>query len=350
MGTPTDKDQKPKSTNSPEQELGDTPVAPWKMPTPEEKKDAKPVRRALKEAIKSVDSQEKADEVMENLESSSAGKTASDVKQTQPPTESTATGAQKVQDTAQSATKSQKAEKVIEETARVLAASVGRQEEALAEAAQEALNPEQQGAPPTLTNTRQREYLRTAVLKRLKPLDALDANIFLAINHLPHTRWMNGFFYALTTMFNIVAPWYGEMGIAALRKRRRVKTILRESVFPLLLTTTLVELVIKSYFRRKRPFISIIQAIVIGKKPGTWSFPSGHAAAAFGGAWLLNHQSPRFSLLRYIVASLVGFSRIYLGDHYPGDVATGSLVGLLSAEFFHRLLNPSKRKRQIRKP
>lgn len=344
MSKPSDKDQKPKTANSPEQELGDTPVAPWNMPTPEEKAQARPVRRALKDAVKSVDSQEKADEVMEKLESSAAGKTEAEVKQVQPATESTAQAAQKVKKAAQSAPDSRKAEKVLETTARVLATSEGREQEAVAEAVQEALNPEQQGAAPTVKDEREREYLRNAVLKRLKPLDALDANVFLAINHLPHTRWLNGFFYSLTTIFNIVAPWYGEMGIAALRNRKQAKTILRESVIPLLLTTTLVELVVKPYFRRRRPFISIIQAIVIGKKPGTWSFPSGHAAAAFAGAWLLNHQRPRFSLLRYIVASLVGFSRIYLGDHYPGDVATGSLVGLLSAEFFHRLLKPSKRK------
>lgn len=345
MSKPSDKDQKPKTANSPEQELGDTPVAPWNMPTPEEKAQARPVRRALKDAVKSVDSQEKADEVMEKLESSAAGKTEAEVKQVQPATESTAQAAQKVKKAAQSAPDSRKAEKVLETTARVLATSEGREQEAVAEAVQEALNPEQQGAAPTVKDEREREYLRNAVLKRLKPLDALDANVFLAINHLPHTRWLNGFFYSLTTIFNIVAPWYGEMGIAALRNRKQAKTILRESVIPLLLTTTLVELVVKPYFRRRRPFISIIQAIVIGKKPGTWSFPSGHAAAAFAGAWLLNHQRPRFSLLRYTVASLVGFSRIYLGDHYPGDVATGSLVGLLSAEFFHRLLKPSKRKK-----
>ena len=40
------KDQESKPTNTPEQKLGDTPVAPWDMPTPEEKAEAKPVRRA----------------------------------------------------------------------------------------------------------------------------------------------------------------------------------------------------------------------------------------------------------------------------------------------------------------
>jgi undecaprenyl-diphosphatase len=345
MSNSTDKNKKSKSTDPPEQKMGDTPVVPWEMPTPEEKAEAKPVRRALQEAIKKVDSPEKADDVIDQLEAVAAEKTEIEVKQAQPPIESPAEAAQKVQKAAESAPESKKTEKVLETTARVLATSDGREKEVVSEAAQEVMNPEQQGGTPTVTNIRQREYLRAAVLKRLKPLDALDANLFLVVNHLPHTRLLNGFFYGLTLIYQAVTVWYIEMGLAALRHRRHAKSILRETVLPLLITSTLVELVIKPYFRRRRPFITIIQAIVIGKKPGSWSFPSGHAAGAFGGAWLLNNKFPKYSLLRYIVASLVGFSRIYLGDHYPGDVASGSLIGILFAMFFYRVFRRSRRKK-----
>jgi len=132
------------------------------------------------------------------------------------------------------------------------------------------------------------------------------------------------------------------MGIAALRNRRITREVLREVTLPLLISGLLVELPIKTYFKRKRPFITIIQAIVIGRKPGTWSFPSGHSAAAFAGAWLLNNKFRRFWGLRYLVAGFVAFSRIYLGDHYPGDVASGSLLGMLFAMFFHRLLRKKR--------
>lgn len=339
-----DTKKRSKSSETPEQKLGDTPVPPWQMATPEEKEQAKPVKRALKEAIKEVDSPEKADEVIDKLETAAADKTVTDVKQAQPPTATPAQAAQKVEQAVDAAPESKKTEKALKETAKVVVSAEGREKEAVSEAVQEVLNPEQQGATPTAENVEQREYLRQAVLRRLKPLDAVDANLFLAINHLPHTRALNWFFYSLTTIFNVVAPWYGEMGIMALRDRRRARDIFRESFLPLLVTSAMTEMVIKPYFRRKRPFIAIIQAIVIGKKPGTWSFPSGHAAAAFAGAWLLNHQRPRLSLLRYFVASLVGFSRVYLGDHYPGDVATGSLFGLLSAEVFHRLFKRRSRR------
>ena len=338
MSTSSKKDKQSKSAHSPEQKVGDTPVLPWEMPTSAEKAEAKPAKRALKKAVAKVDSEEKAEEVIDDLEAAAAGQTAADVEKTQPETATTADAAQQIENAAQTAPQGKGTEKVLETAARVLTAPDPHQREAASEAVQEVLNPEQQGAAPTVDNARQREYLRNAILRRLKPLDALDANLFLAVNHLPHTRFLNILFYSLTVAFNGGVAWYIVMGIAALRNRRKFGDLLWEVGLPLTITTMLLEYPIKTYFKRRRPFISIIQAIVIGKKPGTWSFPSGHSAAAFAGAWLLNRKFPRFGVMRYLVAGMVAFSRIYLGDHYPGDVASGSLLGMLFARLFSRLV------------
>ena len=80
MATSNDKGKKPKPTKLPEQKLGDTPVPPWEMPTPEEKEQAKPIRRALKDAVADVDSPEKAEEVIEKLESSTADQKIKDAR------------------------------------------------------------------------------------------------------------------------------------------------------------------------------------------------------------------------------------------------------------------------------
>src|SRR5512139_2970824 len=103
MTESTNKPKKNRTKNPPEQKLGDTPVPPWEMPTPEEKEDARPVKSALKKAVSKIDSQEKADEVIEKLEAAAAGKTTTDVQKSQAPVHTPAKAAKKVQKAAESA-------------------------------------------------------------------------------------------------------------------------------------------------------------------------------------------------------------------------------------------------------
>jgi undecaprenyl-diphosphatase len=59
------------------------------------------------------------------------------------------------------------------------------------------------------------------------------------------------------------------------------------------------------------------------------SFPAGHAATAFAGAILLSYLAPRAAPLLVLLAAAIGYSRVYVGVHYPGDVLGGALIGVL---------------------
>ncbi|HDZ11068.1 MAG TPA: phosphatase PAP2 family protein, partial [Bacteroidetes bacterium] len=72
--------------------------------------------------------------------------------------------------------------------------------------------------------------------------------------------------------------------------------------------------------------------------PDQYSFPSGHTAAAFLMAQLLGYQLPFLVLPLYILAGLIGYSRIYLRVHYPLDVFFGAVLGFVSANFALKLL------------
>jgi len=82
------------------------------------------------------------------------------------------------------------------------------------------------------------------------------------------------------------------------------------------------------------------------------AFPSGHTASAFALAAILSFavKNKNYSLLFLAAAILVGYSRIYLAQHFIDDVLAGAVIGLFSAiicwiffeKLFNRLLQPKK--------
>jgi undecaprenyl-diphosphatase len=71
------------------------------------------------------------------------------------------------------------------------------------------------------------------------------------------------------------------------------------------------------------------------------SFPSGHTAFAFGMAFLLAQRYKTKRVLFYCAAVLVGFSRMYLGMHYPSDVLGGIAFGLIIPYLLERVFQKS---------
>ena len=88
---------------------------------------------------------------------------------------------------------------------------------------------------------------------------------------------------------------------------------------------------LKNGIKRHRPCeaLSGIQGRV--SPSDRFSFPSGHTAAAFVMAGLLSYFFPMLSMPLFSWAIMVGFSRIFLGVHYPTDILAGIVIGLLSA-------------------
>ena len=92
------------------------------------------------------------------------------------------------------------------------------------------------------------------------------------------------------------------------------------------LESALVNLGIKSLFRRKRPVWELDRPLHL-RRPRTSSFPSGHATSAFTAAGLLSDQD-RLKPLYYLVAVTVAWSRVYVRIHHASDVVAGIAIGI----------------------
>jgi undecaprenyl-diphosphatase len=205
---------------------------------------------------------------------------------------------------------------------------------AVVEGAQAALTPNQ---PVSAEAERGRRLLEEEVLRRMPPLQRLDARLYLAVNDVPHPGWMDSLGWAIAIVFMGGWVWVAGTLMAYLLRVPRSWHAVKVLLPCVTVATWIVEFPVKAFFRRRRPFVQIVRALVIGKKPGSWSFPSGHTASSFASAWALSTVWPKASPAFFAIAAIVGASRVYVGAHYPGDVASGAATGIVFSEIIRRL-------------
>jgi undecaprenyl-diphosphatase len=132
-------------------------------------------------------------------------------------------------------------------------------------------------------------------------------------------------FYAASELGDFSLIWLILATARGLRSERDEHAALRLGVGALA-ESILVNGVIKSFFRRKRPPWDVSRPHKL-RRPLTSSFPSGHATAAATNAILLSEDDPLWPLY-VVVAAIVASSRVYVKIHHASDVLAGVGIGV----------------------
>jgi undecaprenyl-diphosphatase len=155
----------------------------------------------------------------------------------------------------------------------------------------------------------------------------VDSRLFHAVAS-SHTPWLDTTLPRLTRAANHSALWIATAGALAAFGGRRGKRAALRGLGSIGVTSALVNQGIKRLVRRPRPSLQRVPAARrLRAQPLTTSFPSGHAASAAAFAVGASSELPQARIPLGALAAAVGYSRIYVGVHYPFDVLTGAAIG-----------------------
>ena len=85
---------------------------------------------------------------------------------------------------------------------------------------------------------------------------------------------------------------------------------------------------LRDWIGRRRPPLVYPEPKPLVQVPHSGAFPSGHAAMAFACATVLAWWDRRLAVPAFVLAAAIGWSRVYVGVHWPLDVVGGALLGL----------------------
>lgn len=162
------------------------------------------------------------------------------------------------------------------------------------------------------------------VAARIRAVDrAVDAAVSQA--RLPV---LDAVFYPLSSAADHSLLWLATAGAREALGKARPGTAVRLATI-LVVESAVTNVALKSLFGRIRPVFdpALTGPLPWGlRRPVTSAFPSGHATAGFTAAVFLSRADPGPPW--YLIAGLVGFSRVYVRLHHTSDVVGGAALGL----------------------
>ncbi len=167
---------------------------------------------------------------------------------------------------------------------------------------------------------------------------SLDGNILLWIQEYLRSDVLTPVVIFITRLGNAGFIWI-VLSLALLipEKTRQVGLM---CMVALLLMLVLNNMLLKNLVARTRPYEVVSGLVPLVPKLHDFSFPSGHTASAFSVASVVFRKLPgRFGATILILAILMGFSRLYVGVHYPTDVIFAAFEGIFIGGLAERIVD-----------
>lgn len=161
----------------------------------------------------------------------------------------------------------------------------------------------------------------------IETLMSAEKTILLLIQNEIRNPVLTSFFVFVTKMGDAGMIWIlSGMLLLFPKKTRKIGCMVIISLLGSLLINNLL---LKNMAGRIRPYEMIDGLMPLIAKPTDYSFPSGHTASSFAAAVVLYRRLPgQYGIPALVLAVLIGFSRLYLGVHYPSDVLCGMVSGI----------------------
>jgi membrane-associated phospholipid phosphatase len=175
-------------------------------------------------------------------------------------------------------------------------------------------------------------------------IDRLDKMVFIIIQHDSDSKYFDHIMPVLRNPLTWIPLYCFLFYYIVTRFREMIIPFILLTIATVCVNDMLSSWVIKPWVERPRPCYDedikpFLRAVI--ECGGRFSFPSSHAANHVGLAtfWYLTIKqvTGRKWYWLFVWALLIGYAQIYVGKHYPLDIAAGSLMGILTGYIFAAL-------------